>query len=507
MDFQSFCSVPAPLVETVRGPVRGCREGDVEVFKGIPYGRAGRFRAPEPVPAWKEPLDATSYGCVCPLLSMEKPGGELLVPHRYWVQNEDCLNLNVWTPGSQGKRPVLVWLHGGGYFAGSSIEQVAYEGGNMARLGDCVVVSINHRLNILGYFDLSEFGAAYENSGNAGGDDIVLALRWVRENIAAFGGDPDNVTVFGQSGGGAKVTTLLQTPAADGLYHRGVVMSGVIGPLLADSAGSARECAEAMMAELNVSGVDGLERVSYAQLAAAYNKVSPALKAQGKPVGCTPSPNRFYLGDPLVSAAGFREETVNIPLMVGTVYAEFLGFMNSTSVTVEELFSPEEREELLPLFRAAYPGRPDGDLLALDTIFRSPTIRYIKARAARGGRVFSYLFQQDFPINGGSKAWHCADIPFFFHNRELVPVCCFPGAAALEERVFRALLSFARIGRPQADGEDGWSESTPEKEYTYLFGPDCRQEVNFDHRLIRAWEPLSAEMMERMTRSGAQIQH
>ena len=273
MDFQSFCSVPAPLVETVRGPVRGCREGDVEVFKGIPYGRAGRFRAPEPVPAWKKPLDATSYGCVCPLLSMEKPGGELLVPHRYWVQNEDCLNLNVWTPGSQGKRPVLVWLHGGGYFAGSSIEQVAYEGGNMARLGDCVVVSINHRLNILGYFDLSEFGAAYENSGNAGGDDIVLALRWVRENIAAFGGDPDNVTVFGQSGGGAKVTTLLQTPAADGLYHRGVVMSGVIGPLLADSAGSARECAEAMMAELNVSGVDGLERVSYAQLAAAYNKV------------------------------------------------------------------------------------------------------------------------------------------------------------------------------------------------------------------------------------------
>ena len=262
-----------------------------------------------------------------------------------------------------------------------------------------------------------------------------------------------------------------------------------------------------MMAELNVSGVDGLERVSYAQLAAAYNKVSPALKAQGKPVGCTPSPNRFYLGDPLVSAAGFREETVNIPLMVGTVYAEFLGFMNSTSVTVEELFSPEEREELLPLFRAAYPGRPDGDLLALDTIFRSPTIRYIKARAARGGRVFSYLFQQDFPINGGSKAWHCADIPFFFHNRELVPVCCFPGAAALEERVFRALLSFARAGRPQADGEDGWSESTPEKEYTYLFGPDCRQEVNFDHRLIRAWEPLSAEMMERMTRSGAQIQH
>ena len=195
MEIRSFCSAASPLVETVQGPVRGYREGEVEVFKGIPYGRAGRFRAPEPVPGWREPLDATSYGFVCPLLSMEKPAGELLVPHRYWVQNEDCLNLNVWTPGGGGKRPVLVWLHGGGYFAGSSIEQVAYEGGNMARLGDCVVVSLNHRLNILGYFDLSDFGAAYEHSGNAGGEDIVLALRWVRENIAAFGGDAEKITM------------------------------------------------------------------------------------------------------------------------------------------------------------------------------------------------------------------------------------------------------------------------------------------------------------------------
>lgn len=504
MEIRSFCSAASPLVETAQGPVRGYREGEVEVFKGIPYGRAGRFRAPEPVPGWREPLDATSYGCVCPLLSMEKPAGELLVPHRYWVQNEDCLNLNVWTPGGGGKRPVLVWLHGGGYFAGSSIEQVAYEGGNMARLGDCVVVSLNHRLNILGYFDLSDFGAAYEHSGNAGGEDIVLALRWVRENIAAFGGDPENVTVFGQSGGGAKVTTLLQTPAADGLYHRGVVMSGVIGPLLADGTGSVRECAGAMMAELGVSSVEGLERAPYAQLAAAYNKVSPALKAQGKPVGCTPSPDRTYLGDPLANGTGFRPETLKVPLMVGTVFAEFLGFMGDTGAAVEDLFTPEETADLLPLFRAAYPGRPDRDLLVLDTLFRAPTIQYVKARAGQGGRVFSYLFQQDFPINGGSKAWHCADIPFFFHNAEMVPVCRFPGAAALEERMFQALMSFARAGSPCVEG---WSESTPEEEHTWLFGPDCRQETNFDHRLIEAWQPLSMEMMERMARTGAQIQH
>ena len=157
------------------------------------------------------------------------------MPHRYWPMDENCLNLNVWTPGSDGEgRPVLVWLHGGGFFAGSSIEQVAYDGANMSRLGNAVVVSINHRLNVLGYFDLSDFGEEYENSGNAGGDDIIAALAWIRENIGAFGGDPKNVTVFGQSGGGAKVTTLLQSPAADGLYAKGIVMSGVISPVLAD---------------------------------------------------------------------------------------------------------------------------------------------------------------------------------------------------------------------------------------------------------------------------------
>ena len=241
---KAFCCAPDfPVVQTNYGPVRGYRFREISSFKGIPYGRAVRFHAPQPPQPWAEPLDASSYGCVCPLLSIDKPSGELRVPHRYWVQDEDCLNLNIWTPACDAqKRPVLVWLHGGGFFAGSSIEQVAYEGGNMAREGDCVVVSLNHRLNILGYLDLSDFGEEYANSGNAGGDDIILALQWVRDNIAAFGGDPGCVTVFGQSGGGAKVTTLLQTPAADGLYHRAMIMSGVLEDLLNDSVGSGRDC-------------------------------------------------------------------------------------------------------------------------------------------------------------------------------------------------------------------------------------------------------------------------
>lgn len=304
------CSADAPLVRTTGGSVRGYRFDGLDIFKGIPYAKARRFHAPEPA-MWDGVLDATSYGYVCPLLEMPKPNGEMLVPHRYWLMNEACQNLNIWTPAlDDAHRPVLVWLHGGGYFAGSSIEQIAYEGENMARLGDCVVVSINHRLNILGYLDLSDFGVEYANSGNAGGDDIIAALRWVRDNIAAFGGDPGNVTVFGQSGGGAKVTTLLQTPAADGLFHKGIVMSGVLGRL-ADCTGSGRDCAEALMAELGAADIAALETIPYAALAAAYNKVAPALKAAGKNTGCAPHPNAFYLGDPLENA--FRPETARIP--------------------------------------------------------------------------------------------------------------------------------------------------------------------------------------------------
>ena len=169
------------VVETNKGKVRGYAYNGVSVFKGIPYAKAKRFHAPEPLEAWEGELDATSFGYVCPLLDMPKPAGEVFVPHRYWVMDEDCLNLNIWTPScDEKKRPVLVWFHGGGFEAGSSIEHIAYEGENMSRRGDAVVVSINHRLNVLGYFDLSAFGSEYANSGNAGMDDII-ALRNLAE--------------------------------------------------------------------------------------------------------------------------------------------------------------------------------------------------------------------------------------------------------------------------------------------------------------------------------------
>ena len=212
-----------PVLHTTSGDLKGYFYDGVYIYKGIPYAYADRFQMPVPS-KWDGVKDATNYGFVCPLQNQDTPNGELMVPHRYWPQDEHCQSLNIWTNklDPEAKKPVLVWFHGGGYAAGSSIEQVAYDGVSIAKKGDSILVSVNHRLNILGYLDLSPFGEKYKNSANAGHADMVAALQWVHDNIAAFGGDPENVTIFGQSGGGMKVATLMNTPAADGLFQKGV---------------------------------------------------------------------------------------------------------------------------------------------------------------------------------------------------------------------------------------------------------------------------------------------
>ena len=225
-----MCTKTDPVVETKAGKLRGFQLDGTYAFHGVKYADAKRFHQPTPVEPWEGIKNALAYGYVCPMLQQDQPSNELMVPHRYWPLDENCQYLNIWTQhlDPNAKKPVLVWLHGGGFAAGSSIEHIAYEGENMSKYGDVVVISLNHRLNILGYLDLSPFGEEYKNSGNAGNADMVAALQWIHENIANFGGDPENVTLFGQSGGGMKVWTLMQTPAADGLFHKGVVQSGCI---------------------------------------------------------------------------------------------------------------------------------------------------------------------------------------------------------------------------------------------------------------------------------------
>lgn len=493
------CTKTEPVVQTKAGKVRGFVIDGTHTFHGIKYADAKRFQPSEAVKPWEGVRDALSYGYVCPLLSQDRPSGEVMVPHRYWPFDENCQYLNIWTQATDpsAQRPVMVWLHGGGFSAGSSIEQQAYDGERLSKAGDVVVVSLNHRLNILGYLDLSPFGEKYKNAANAGNEDIVAALRWIRENIANFGGDPNNVTLFGQSGGGMKVWSLMQTPDADGLFHKGIVQSGVIDDVLDTTKQDGTAIVKAMLEELGLleSEIEQLETLPYATLADAYNKVSGEVGRQGAYVGCVPMPNHFYLGDP--RKVGFTDHAKNIPLLVGTVFGEF-AFRPALSKEekaddglvsrlLQEMYQ-DGAAELREKFCAAYPDKPISDLLFLDSLFRAPSMDLILKKAAHvQAPTFSYLFTYEFPFDDGHVAWHCSEIPFVFKNTELVAVCNEPGVSdRLEAVMHGAWLAFARTGDPNCEGLPEWAPSTPEDEAVMIFDKSCEVRHNFDHGLIAA---------------------
>ena len=255
------------IVETSAGKVRGFVRNGIFTFKGIPYGATtageARFQPPAPPAPWTQVRSSMSYGPVCPQPVRTGWASDRVAFLYDWddgYPGEDCLRLNVWTPaaGERGKRPVMVWLHGGGYEAGSSQELPSYDGENLSRRGDVVVVSVNHRLNVFGYLNMAAVGGEkYARSVNVGMLDIVAALQWVRDNVGRFGGDPSNVTVFGQSGGGAKVSTLMAMPSAQGLFHKAIVQSG--SQLRLASADASAAQAAAVLKELQTQGV-GIEQ-------------------------------------------------------------------------------------------------------------------------------------------------------------------------------------------------------------------------------------------------------
>src|ERR1700761_5934504 len=275
------CSTPRSAVASTEcGKVRGFLDGGVFTFKGVPYGQTtageNRWLPAQPLKPWTDEFPALVYGANCPQNLHTWTGSEQTFIQDWddgW-QSEDMLKLNIWTPGLTGKRPVMFYIHGGGFSFGSSYELPSHEGAQMARHHDVVQVSVNHRLNALGFFDVSEIGgSAYEDSVNVGMTDLVASLQWVRENISNFGGDPDTVMIYGQSGGGSKVTCLLGMPAAQGLIHRASVQSGGGGNI--PSGEQSKEFSRQVLKELGVSPNDmtALQKMEWSRLFAAGNAV------------------------------------------------------------------------------------------------------------------------------------------------------------------------------------------------------------------------------------------
>ena len=351
--------------------------------------------------------------------------------------DEDCLRVNIWTGGINDgrKRPVMVWLHGGGFREGSGQELVSYDGTNLARDHGVVVVSLNHRLNVLGFLDLSAFGAKYAHSGNLGMMDIVKALEWVRENIANFGGDPANVTIFGQSGGGGKVSTLMAMPSAKGLFSKAIVESGSITSLLSPK--YSRRIGAATVANLGLTParIEEIAAVPYDRLLAAYDAAMKKVVEEAKEDGAFPV---NFLDAILFGQVPVVDGEI-IPALPGT--AEALALSKDVPVIIGTVYHEFTRDQE-------------------DPIFKPLALQQAQDRASAGcAPVYMYQFTWESPVlDGALGSTHCIEIPFVFDNVLLHRTFTGGGDDAVElgHRVSRLWTSFAKTGKPEAEGMPAW---------------------------------------------------
>jgi para-nitrobenzyl esterase len=475
-------------VETVAstrlGQLRGERLEDkaATVFRGVHYGgtTAGehRFLPPRPVAAWDGIVDATEFGDVCP------QGGEVgrltRVSGQLLDTSEDCLVLNVWTPAVDDKaRPVLVWFHGRGFYAGAGSEPL-YDGANLARRGDVVVVTVNHRLNVFGHLYLADLGGeAFAASGNAGVQDMELALRWVRDNIAAFGGDGSNVTIFGESGGGAKVSTLLAIPSAKGLFRRGIIQSGPM--LQATPLQTAKRNRDLVMEKLKVASVEELQAVPATDLLAAVTSDVRTTPNFGPVKDGGYLPVDMFIPDSAPSAVG-------VPIIIGSNRDE-IALYESANPNYGQMSEEELPEALRPMLGdrcdavlAAYrESRPDADPWDLMIAIRSSRFHRGTSRLAdvHSKHAPVYVYSFDFPADKKLGAAHGQEIAFVFNNASSESGQR-PEVRDVKTAMSEAWIAFARTGDPNHASLPNWPEYNTDTRATMIF--DAQSHVENDPR-------------------------
>ncbi|MEI9815098.1 MAG: carboxylesterase family protein [Acidobacteriota bacterium] len=477
MNRRAFLATSAAVITASR---THAAEPSVRAFKGIRYGAdtsgARRFMPPQKVPVQKDFSTATAYGPEAPQPHPHTEIPEVRATITDHTVGEDCLRLNIWTPSTTGKHPVMVWFHGGGFSSGNGGYTI-YEGANMAKRHDVVMVTINHRLNSFGFTDLSAFGGGT----NVGMLDCVLALEWVRDNIAGFGGDPQNVTIFGQSGGGAKVSTLLAMPAAKGLFHRAIIESGsyLTGVPKAD----ALKSTEAFMAKLGAKSLADLQKLPMDQIIAATSstqglRLTPVIDPGSLPV------NPFSPTAPAISA--------NVPILIGTTETEVTFFPGqgidpidaATLFTRAKAAVPGATEaqikDLLDVYRKGRPKASDIDLaliLESDARFRTVVTTQAELKSAQPAPVYMYYFTWRTPVRDGKlRSLHCLEIPFATANVDGAQSMTGTGKDryALEAKVSGAWASFARTGSPSAKGLPTWPKFDTTTRATMILDNECK---------------------------------
>ncbi len=508
-----------PVVETTSGSVRGATREGIHSFKGIPYGAntggKNRWLPPQPVPAWPGVRDALEYGPRAP--QNERPAKE---PHLAWIRDtraygEDCLFVNIFTPGvnDNRKRPVLVYIHGGGFVSGAS-SAPGLDGHNFARRGDVVLVSLNHRLNLFGHLSLIETGdARYADSGNVGMLDVIQALKWVRQNIASFGGDAGNVSISGQSGGASKVAVLMAMAEAQGLFHKAIIQSASSLLRMATPEAAARNTHHFLaQLGLDTGKVGALLDMPAATLLQAMPK---AVAAAGRidnyrPVvdGRSLKTHPFDPGAPAISS--------QVPLMIGSCETEmtfpYSQAMQNFSYTAEQALDriqgfvgvdDAKARALMDLYRASRPNASPSDLwvmISTDHQYRRNGIRASELKSAQGKvPSWHYLFTWKTPVlDGLLRSPHTICIPFSFGNVDIAAGLTGNGADRypLQERMMDAWHAFMKTGNPNHKGLPQWKPYDVKDHPTMIFDNDCRL-VNDPAReeriAISACPPYSAD--------------
>lgn len=490
----TFIAIPAlqaqeatPIVETDKGKIQGLEQGGVDAFLGIRYAAPPvgelRFQPPVPADGWQGIADATGMGAPC--MQLYTPSGPNTTDLTRQMQgifptateekidNEDCLFLNIWTPdASSGSRPVMVWFHGGGYAYGSG-GWPAYNGRNLAEKGDVVVVTVNHRLNAFGYLNLAEkFGEDFAASGNVGNLDLVRSLEWVRDNIAAFGGDPGNVTIMGESGGGSKVSHLMAMPSAEGLFHKAVVQSGP--GVTSGKPAEAAEYAEKILEKAGVASVDDLRAVPAEDLIAAVRRATPAGSGFGRGPSFGPiADGKIVPRDPFLPAAPAQSK--NIPLMIGynkdemTLFVAsqpWFGRIDDAQLQAMAAGMGADASAAVAAYREMHPDYSPSHIAANAMGARFVRGTYLLAdqqSRSADAPVYVYRLTWETPVGGGVlKSPHTLDIPLMFDNAAESAALVGTGEepARMAEMMSDAWIAFAKTGTPSSDLLPDWKPYT-----------------------------------------------